>query len=254
MLVLISPSKNLNEKVKPLSTPCSIPEFSNEAKKIIKLLKKLNVQELSELMGISPNLAELNFNRYRNFKMPFTVDNAKAALFLFNGDVYQSLKVIDMNLKDIQYANENLRILSGLYGLLKPLDLIQPYRLEMGVKLQHSKGNNLYTFWGNKITKKLNRYFQTNPSSSLINLASKEYFHAVDFNKIKGKVITPHFREFRNGELRLLSFNAKKARGLMTRHIIINRITQPEDLKLFKTEGYYFDEKQSSESDWIFIR
>lgn len=235
-------------------TPFSIPLFYRDAKKLINILKKLNVQDIISLMEISPKLAELNVIRYKQFKIPFTTENAKQAIFLFSGDVYQTLKASELKDEDIYFANDHLRILSGLYGLLKPLDLIQAYRLEMGIQLAHAKGNNLYSFWGNKITKEINKHFNTGNSSVLINLASKEYALSIDFKKIKAKVITPHFREFRNGKLMFLSFNAKKARGLMTRYIIENRISSPEELKLFNIAGYYFDEKLSSADEWFFMR
>jgi len=254
MLVVISPSKNLNEKDSRLVSPYTLPSFTLEAKRLILILKKLSISEISKLMGISLKLAELNYIRYKNFKTPFTIKNSKQAISLFSGDVYQGFDSKTLSDQDLIYANKHLRILSGLYGLIMPLDIIQPYRLEMGTLLENKNGKDLYAYWGNKLTKSLNNYFKNSDSKVLINLASKEYFKALYFTKIKAQVINIHFKEFRNGQLVFLSFNAKKARGLMSRFIIGNRIAQTEDIKQFNVEGYYFDEQRSTLNDWVFVR
>jgi len=205
-------------------------------------------------MGISPKLAQLNFERFINWQLPFSTDNAKQALLAFKGDVYTGLDAYSLNEDELQTAQNDLRILSGLYGVLKPLDLIQAYRLEMGKKLQTKKGNNLYEFWGDKITKEINKSLIAKNDKYLINLASNEYFKAVVKKKVKAEIITPVFKDFKNGQYKVISFFAKKARGLMTRFIIQNKITDPEHLKAFNSEGYNFNPQLSKNTELVFTR
>ena len=201
-------------------------------------------------MGVSDKIAQLNHDRFENFSAKLTLKNAKQALFAYEGDVYKEIPVQRYDAKDLDFAQKHVRILSGLYGILKPLDLIQPYRLEMSIKLKNPKGDDLYTFWGDKLTKALN----VEKDPILINLASKEYSDAIQLDNFKGRVITPVFKDKRNGELKVFGMLAKRARGMMTDFIIQNRITKPEDLKKFTVGGYKFHSKLSTESEWTFTR
>jgi len=254
MIVILSPSKTLN-----YSTPTNIrvgsdPIFINESAKLIKVLKRLRIKDLMTLMDISSNLAEINFNRYREWHYPFNRDNARPAFAAFNGDVYDGLKAWELDDDRVQFADRHVRILSGLYGLLKPTDLMLPYRLEMGIKLKARGFDDLYDFWGNKITRQIKKESKETGFKTLVNLASAEYAKVVDFKNTGMKVITPTFLEFRNGEYKFITLNGKKARGLMTRFIIDNSITNPEEMKLFTYEGYSFDDIQSNGDKWIFVR
>ncbi len=254
MLILISPAKSLDFETKSTSNNHSEAVFLKDSETLIKQLRKLSTDEISNFMGISPKLAQLNFERFINWQLPFSTDNAKQALLAFKGDVYTGLDAYSLNEEELQTAQNDLRILSGLYGVLKPLDLIQAYRLEMGKKLQTKKGNNLYEFWGDKITKEINKTLMAKNDKYLINLASNEYFKAVDKKKVKAEIITPVFKDFKNGQYKVISFFAKKARGLMTRFIIQNKITDPEHLKAFNSEGYIFNPQLSKKTELVFTR
>jgi cytoplasmic iron level regulating protein YaaA (DUF328/UPF0246 family) len=250
MLILISPAKTLDYSA-PNFKDYTQPDFTTEIKALVNVMKKKSAREISELMDVSENLALLNEERYKIFQKDFSIDNSKQALLAFKGDVYTKIDVENYAKDDFEFAQNHLRILSGLYGLLKPLDLIQPYRLEMGTRLETKKGKNLYEYWGTKIAKAVEEAAGGGP---IINLASQEYFKAVEVNKLKNSVLTIHFKEFKNGEYQTIGFFAKQARGTMTNFAIKNRITKPEDLKGFNLEGYEFSAPKSGAGDWVFIR
>ena len=214
----------------------------------------MSPSELSELMGISKDLGELNFARYQKWQLPFTPENAKQAVLAFNGDVYQGLNAETVPEKVLEKAQQKLRILSGLYGVLKPLDLIQPYRLEMGTKLKYYQSKNLYEFWNPQLTKKIKEAVDESGSPVLVNLASKEYFKSIDTKKLKTEIITPEFRDLKNGKYIIISFFAKKARGLMTRFILENDISDFRDLQAFEADGYHFNPRMSKTNRPVFTR
>lgn len=254
MLILISPAKSLD-----FETPSSIQNYSEarflkESNALIKQLRKFSTDEISDFMGISPKLAQLNFERFVNWQLPFNMENAKQAILAFKGDVYTGLDAISLTEAELQTAQTDLRILSGLYGILKPLDLIQAYRLEMGKKLQTTKGKNLYEYWGDKITHEINSTLKEKEDKHIINLASNEYFKSVNKKKLKAEIITPVFKDLKNGHYKVISFFAKKARGLMTRFIIQNQITNPEHLKAFNSDGYVFNPHLSKNQELVFTR
>ena len=253
MIAIISPAKALDFENKSVTSSHSELGFLTEAKKINRHLKKLSAGDLRDLMGISPKLAELNVDRNLLWKTPFSLENAKQAVLAFNGDVYQGLHAESFSDDDFEVAQKQIRILSGLYGLLKPLDLIQAYRLEMGTKLEFDKYSNLYEFWKNKLTRSLNNELALN-GGPLINLASNEYAKAIDFKKIKSDIITPSFKDHKNGKYKMISFFAKKARGLMCRFMVQNNLQNPEDLKAFNLEGYYYNNDLSKGNNWVFTR
>ena len=250
MLILISPAKTLDYS-NPAFKDHTLPDFTSDIKALVSVMKKKSAQEISELMHVSENLAALNEERYKTFQKEFTTSNSKQALLAFKGDVYTKIDVDNYSPKDFEFAQQHLRILSGLYGLLKPLDLIQPYRLEMGTRLETKKGKNLYEYWGTKIAKAIKNASNGTP---IINLASQEYFKAVDLKTLKSQVITVHFKEFKNGEYQIIGFFAKQARGLMTDFAIKNRITDPEQLKRFNLDGYEFSAPMSEPWNWVFVR
>ncbi|WP_423127275.1 peroxide stress protein YaaA [Gaoshiqia sp. Z1-71] len=253
MITIISPAKSLDfETPSPVSF-YSQPEFIEEAERINQYLKRLNVSGLIKLMGISAKLATLNVERNLQWSTPFTPQNAKQAIFAFNGDVYEGMNASVFSEEEVKLAQERIRIISGLYGLLKPLDLIQPYRLEMGTKLEIGSAKDLYGFWKEKITARLNEDVKKN-GSVLINLASAEYYKAIDFSRVEGRIITPEFKDNKNGKYIIISFFAKKARGLMNRFIIQNKLTKPEDLKAFDLDGYYYNNQLSKGDKWVFTR
>ncbi len=247
MLILISPAKTLDLTSTDISLTTE-PKFKKETSELVTLMKKKSTTDLMRLMDISENLATLNAKRYKNFKKTFDSENSKQALLAFKGDVYTKMDVDNYSEEEFQFAQEHLRILSGLYGLLRPMDLIQPYRLEMGVKLNNKKGKNLYEFWGTRIAKAINKAAGSKP---LINLASQEYFKAVDTDAFKNEIISPVFQEYKNGKYQIVGIYAKQARGMMTDYIIKNKITDSERLKLFCAEGY---EWAGDENNWRFVR
>jgi uncharacterized protein len=254
MLILISPSKTLDFKPQKLITEFTIPDYLDRSEKLIKKLRKFKAKELSRLMDISLAIAELNVERYALWNVPFTTENAKQAVLAFKGDVYLGLKAETFSESDFNFAQDHLRILSGLYGILRPWDLIQPYRLEMGIKLKTTKTSNLYQFWGDEITRKLNVHISTMKVPAIINLASVEYSKTVNVKNLKSIVITPEFREHKNGNYDMIGVYAKKARGLMSRFIIQNKLNDSEDLKAFNDEGYIFNSRVSKGQTWVFTR
>lgn len=254
MLLVVSPAKNLDYE-SPLATQkYSQPELLDESQVLIDRCVELSPAEISSLMGISDKLAGLNAARFGQWSQPFTTDNARAAILAFNGDVYTGLDAKTLKDDDFDFAQQHMRILSGLYGLLKPLDLMQAYRLEMGSKLNNVRGANLYQFWGNIITDKLNQALVDQGDKVLINLASNEYFKAVKKKDLQAEIITPAFKDWKNGQYKMISFFAKKARGLMARYIIENKITHVEQLKSFDSAGYQYDADLSQGNDWVFTR
>lgn len=254
MLTVISPAKSLDFESQVKTELYSEASFTKDAEQLIKILRRLKVDEIGELMGISPKLAQLNFERFHQWNLPFTSENAKQALLAFKGDVYTGIDAESLTDKDFENAQSQLRILSGLYGVLKPMDLIQAYRLEMGKKLKNRRGKDLYEFWGDKITKSINKDIKEFGHDHLINLASNEYYKSIQSKKIKAEIITPAFKDLKNGEYKMISFFAKKARGLMTRFIIQNEITNPEDLKAFDLDGYIYNPNLSKENSPVFTR
>ncbi|MDE0154656.1 MAG: peroxide stress protein YaaA [Gammaproteobacteria bacterium] len=254
MLTVISPAKTLDFETPPQAPTFTLPGFLDDSAELIDELRAFEPYQLSDLMGISPKLAELNSNRYHNWALPFTADNAKQAVLAFKGDVYTGLDASNLSPDDLEYAQQHLRILSGLYGVLKPLDLMQPYRLEMGTKLKNRRGKDLYAFWDDRINQALGRELAGQDNPVLVNLASNEYFKSVRANKLAARIVTPVFKEERNGQLKLISFSAKKARGLMSRYIIRNRLSDPEDLKGFDLEGYRYNGALSDTDYPLFTR
>ncbi len=254
MLLVVSPAKNLDYD-SPLATEqFSQPELLEHSKLLIKECKKLTPAEISSLMGISDKLAGLNAARFGAWSTPFTSENARQAILAFNGDVYSGLDAKTFTDEDFAFAQQHMRILSGLYGLLKPLDLMQAYRLEMGKKLDNDRGSNLYQFWGEIITEQLNVALAAQGDNILINLASNEYFKSVKKKSLQADVITPAFKDWKNGQFKMISFFAKKARGLMARYIIENKITDVEQLKAFDVAGYQFSSELSKGNDWVYTR
>ncbi|WP_297797068.1 peroxide stress protein YaaA [uncultured Marinobacter sp.] len=253
MLMVISPAKTLDYE-SPLATETfSQPDFLDDACELVDQLKTLEPHQVSNLMNISDKLGQLNADRFQQWHTPFTPENARQAILAFKGDVYTGLDAESFSDKEFEFAQKHLRMLSGLYGVLKPLDLMQPYRLEMGTKFENTRGKDLYAFWGGRITGELNRLLAED-DGVLVNLASNEYFKSVRKKDLKGRLITPQFKDWKNGQYKMISFYAKKARGLMCRYAIQNGITQADDLKGFNLEGYYFCEEQSDEKNWLFLR
>ncbi|MBB3048440.1 hypothetical protein FHR99_002714 [Litorivivens lipolytica] len=254
MLTVISPAKTLDFE-SPLPTEdFSQPGFLKESRQLIKELRELSPEDISSLMKISPALGELNHSRFMNWKTPFKPSNARPAVLAFKGDVYQGLSAEDFGKRDFDFAQKHLRILSGLYGLLRPLDLIQPYRLEMGTRFENSKGKDLYTFWDSKITEAVNESLKAVKSDTLVNLASNEYFKSIKKKELNGEIVTPVFKDQKNGQYKIISFYAKKARGLMSAYIIKNRVKTVEGLKDFDWEGYRYQPDQSSAGELVFTR
>ena len=254
MLTVLSPSKTMNPEAEAMADLCTQPGYLRESRQLIRCLRELSVSDLSRMMRISDTLAERNHARYRDWKTPFTPLNARPAALLFRGDVYTGLAVDTFDVADLRFAQRSLRILSGLYGLLRPLDLIQPYRLEMGTKLATSRGRNLYEFWGARLAEDLDAQIREQGGSPLINLASQEYFRAIPESSLQESVITPVFKERRDGRLRIIGLYAKKARGMMANYIVRNRIEDASALTGFTDGGYRFAPELSSEREWIFLR
>ncbi|MCI5049820.1 MAG: peroxide stress protein YaaA [Rickettsiales bacterium] len=255
MIILLSPSKTLDmESDTPLKLPCSEPALLSESKKLITQARKLSMADIKGLMKISDKLAELNFDRFKRFKTPFSNDNAKPAMYAFKGDVYDGLDAESLSKGDVQYANKHLRILSGLYGVLRPLDLMQAYRLEMGIKLANPKGKDLYQFWGDQVSAELNAAAKSAKTDCVINLASNEYFKAVDKETIKGTIITPVFKEKKGNGYKIIGLMAKRARGKMARWIIENKIESSDELIRFNVDGYAYDPEDSTTDMLVFKR
>lgn len=253
MKILLSPAKSLDFESKLPTEKNTQPIFLAEAEKLNAFLEKKSKKQLKDLMGISDNLAELNYQRYKTFSTPFNAKNARPAIYAFSGDVYVGLDAYTLPKNKIENLQETVRTLSGLYGVLKPLDLIQPYRLEMGTDLKVNTKKNLYEFWGDKITEALNA--ELNEDEIVLNLASNEYFKSVNTKKLKGKLISPVFKDFKNGKLKIISFYAKKARGAMARFVIDNNVNSYEKLLNFDTDGYQFNKNETkNENKPVFIR
>ena len=253
MIVIISPAKRLDFDSSTIRKQ-SIPLFLDDANHLVARLRKLSIEQLQELMSVSAKIADLNTDRFKTWDNSTAAPKAKQALLAFNGDVYSGLDADSFETKDFDFAQKHLRILSGLYGILKPLDMIQPYRLEMGTRLKNKQGKDLYDFWGSRITEAINAELKTMRNAVLINLASNEYFHSIVPDHLNAKVITPIFKEKKNGTYKVISFTAKRSRGMMARHIIKNRIKTPESLKQFCEGDYRYQTKLSNETQWVFTR
>jgi uncharacterized protein len=254
MLILLSPAKNLDYSPPKLDLPRSAPRLSGDIATLAKITRKLSRNQISKLMDLSDKLADLNWQRFQAFDPAMDGEDTLQAALAFNGDVYQGLSARTLSEADFRWAQNHIRILSGLYGVLRPLDAIAPYRLEMGTRLKTGRGASLYDFWGKRLSKLLNEDLAAQEGDVVINLASTEYFSAVDKKALNARIITCHFKEIKDGQARILSFYAKKARGLMARFAIDGRIIDPQDLKAFDTEGYQFDAAASKDNDWVFIR
>lgn len=254
MLIVLSPAKTLDYDTPPTTDIHTLPDFIAHSAELIDTLKQLSPAQIGSLMQISDALAVLNVGRYASWSAKFTKKNAKQAILAFDGDVYEGLDTPSLNVKQLDYAQSHIRILSGLYGVLRPLDLMQPYRLEMGTRLVNPRGKDLYAFWGNLVTEALNQVLAAQKSEALVNLASEEYFKVIKPKLLNAPVITPVFEDWKGGKYKVISFYAKRARGLMVRYAAVNRITQPERLKAFDMEGYAFDAAGSSERTWLFRR
>tara|TARA_Y100000991_G_scaffold215493_1_gene206135 strand:+ start:5478 stop:6251 length:774 start_codon:yes stop_codon:yes gene_type:complete len=254
MITIISPAKSLDFVNKTPISDYSLPIFLKESQKIVNVLKDYSPKDLSKLMNISKDLGLLNASRYQNYKTPFNQENAKQAIFAFTGDVYKGLDAKSLTSDTINYAQAHLKILSGLYGILKPLDLIQAYRLEMGTKISINNSISLYDFWSNKITSELSSNLENTNSQFLLNLASNEYSKSINMKLLNTKVITPIFKDWKNGQYKIISFFAKKARGLMSNFVLENKIKNQNDLKAFDSGGYIYNEDFSTEKSLVFTR
>ncbi|MDG1819523.1 MAG: peroxide stress protein YaaA [Porticoccaceae bacterium] len=254
MLIVISPAKKLDYASSVNAPLTTQPELLDHAQELLHGLKALAPQDVSSLMSLSDKLGALNFERFQEWQTPFTADNARPAVLAFKGDVYQGLDAESMSDEDLRWAQDHLRILSGLYGLLRPLDLMQAYRLEMGTKFANPRGADLYQFWGDIITDELNKAELKTEPSVMVNLASNEYFKSVHKKDISARIITPVFMDKKNDKYKIISFYAKKARGLMSSYIIRNRITEVEQIKDFDTDGYSYNAALSEADQWVFVR
>jgi len=232
----------------------TVPQFVKDSQLLVDKLRGLSESEFSDLMGISAKLAKLNLVRYANWQAAASPDDARQALMAFKGDIYSGIETKKYSGKDFDFAQKHVRILSGLYGILRPLDLIQPYRLEMNTKLSTAEGKNLYSFWGNRITEALRELLKQEKSGVIVNLCSAEYLRAINANELMATVITPAFKELKDGSYRFITIYAKRARGLMCNYIIQNRLDRLEDLKSFDSEGYQYNKKISSDYEWVFTR
>ncbi|MFJ3148683.1 peroxide stress protein YaaA [Pseudomonas hunanensis] len=254
MLTVISPAKTLDYDTPPVTERFTLPQYLDESQALIQQLRELSPAQISELMHLSDKLAGLNAARFGSWTPDFTPANAKQALLAFKGDVYTGLDAESLSDDDFSYAQDHLRMLSGLYGLLRPLDLMQPYRLEMGTKLANARGKDLYAFWGTRISEWLNQALADQGDDVLLNLASNEYFSAVNRSALKARVINVDFKDQKNGQYKIISFYAKKARGMMSRFVIQQRISNPEQLKQFDAQGYYYSAEQSRPDHLVFLR
>jgi hypothetical protein len=254
MLILISPAKKLDFDTAPITDRFTQCDFLGDAQTLINTAKQLSKDEIAKLMHLSDKLAQLNVDRYQSWRQPFTPQNAKPALLAFKGDVYAGMNADTFTEANLDFAQQHLRMLSGLYGLLRPLDLIQPYRLEMGTRLANPRGKNLYEFWGMQITTAVNKAVVPSGSDTLINLASNEYFKSVKTQQTNGQLITPQFKEYKDGAYKIIGIYAKRARGLMSRYIIENELIDAQDIKAFDWEGYAYNPELSTEHHWVFTR
>lgn len=254
MICIVSPAKNLNEDPLTQEVKWTKPKFIGQAEILSGILKEKSPADIGSLMHLSENLSNLNYDRNQKWRKAHTIKNAKPAMFIFNGDVYQGLDAASLSEEHIEYAQTHFRILSGLYGLLKPLDVVRPYRLEMGTKLDNPEGSNLYKFWKDSLGKQLQKDIRASKSKVLLNCASNEYFKAVDTSAIKEEIWTPVFKDFKTDKYKIISFFAKKARGMMARFVIQNQCKTIEDLYSFNSEGYYFKEVDEAKKQIIFYR
>ena len=254
MLALISPAKTLDYESTLPTEQHTLPRLLDHSQQLIDVAKQLSASQIAQLMSVSEKIAQLNVPRFNDWQSDFNLSNARQALFAFKGDVYTGLDAYALSEDDLQFAQQHLRMLSGLYGLLRPLDLMMPYRLEMGTKLANPRGANLYAFWGDTITQLINTDLAEAQSELLVNLASDEYYKSVTEKNIKAEIIKPVFLDQKNGKYKVISFYAKKARGLMARYIIEHKLERAEDLKSFNTDGYYFDADSSLHGELVFKR
>jgi cytoplasmic iron level regulating protein YaaA (DUF328/UPF0246 family) len=254
MLIVLSPAKSLDYKTPVKVKAPTLPEFVSESAKLIADLKKLAPQDVAKLMGLSDQLATLNFGRYRDWSKKFTEENSKPAIYAFDGDVYDGFDVKTLDAKSVQFAQDHIRILSGLYGALKPLDLMQPYRLEMGTSFKNARGKDLYAFWGGRVTDAIKKVLEKQKKPVLLNLASEEYFKVLQPKELDCPVIAPVFQDAKDGKYKIISFYAKRARGLIARYVVENRITDPADLKGFHFDGYKYYAAESKVDKPVFRR
>lgn len=253
MIIVLSPAKTLD--FTPFeSKNFTQPRLLEKSNELVKVLKKKSAADIQQLMSVSEKIANLNVERYQTFKTPFTINNSKPSMYAFRGDVYTGLDADDFNKKEVEFAQKHIRILSGLYGVLKPMDLMQPYRLEMGTKLKNGEYKNLYEFWDNQITDFINQDLEQSGSDILLNLASKEYFHAIKKDKLKGKILDIAFKENRNGKYKIIAFNAKKARGRMAHLVVKEKIKTPKLLKELVINDYVFNEEMSTADSYVYIK
>ncbi|QRX83084.1 peroxide stress protein YaaA [Glaciimonas sp. PAMC28666] len=254
MLIVLSPAKSLDYITPPTTDVHTLPDFISRSSELIDVLKKMSPAEVGGLMHISDTLAHLNATRFSSWSKKFSSTNAKQAILAFNGDVYAGFDANSLNPKQLSYTQDRVRILSGLYGMLRPLDLMQPYRLEMGTKLVNAAGKNLYAFWHDTVTLGLNQELAKLNAEVLVNLASDEYFKVVRPKVLQASIVAPVFEDWKNGKYKIISFYAKRARGLMARYATVNKVIDPEQLKDFNVEGYQFTEKDSDATRWVFRR
>ena len=254
MLILLSPAKTLDYETQPVTSKATQPRFAEHSFELVNVLQKLDAKAIGELMHISPKLAKLNYDRYQKYQRTHNKDNSRQAILAFTGDVYQGMNLAEWSPVDFDTAQSQIRILSGLYGVLRPLDKIQPHRLEMGTRLKTTHGDNLYEFWGSTITEQLNKDLKSSGSDLVVNLASNEYFSSVNPEKLNGTLVTPVFKDEKNGVFKVISFYAKKARGMMADFIVRHRVKSVEDLKTFNTDGYQFSAKDSKDNTLAFLR
>lgn len=254
MLTVISPAKTLDFDTPPTTRKATQPLFIERAGELVEDARRMSPDDIRALMGVSDNIAELNHARFMNWSAPFSLDNAKQSVLAFKGDVYTGLEAESLSAAQLGFAQKHLCILSGLYGLLRPLDLMQPYRLEMGLKFANRGGKNLYEFWGDDINKALNRQLQKSGSPVLVNLASNEYFKSVKARQLDAEIITPVFKDLKNGKYKVISFYAKKARGQMARYIIEKELNEPAGMKRFRKDGYRYNKAESTAHEWVFTR
>ena len=254
MLLVISPAKTLDFESAAATKLATMPDFLDQSQQLVDELRELSPSDISSLMGISDKLGNLNYERFLNWHIPFDADNAKQAVLAFKGDVYTGLNAESFSAKEFKFAQQHLRILSGLYGLLRPLDFIQAYRLEMGSKFANQGGANLYHFWGDQLTVAINNQLKKSRSDVLLNLASNEYFKALQPKSIHADIITPVFKDFKNGKCKIISFYAKKARGLMAAYVIKNQLDTVDDIKQFDIDGYAYNAAMSTAREWVFTR
>ena len=254
MLIVLSPAKSLDYKTPSKVKASTLPEFVSESAKLITELKKLSPQQVANLMGLSDQLAALNVGRYRDWSKKFTTENSKPAIYAFDGDVYDGFDVKTLNAKAVDFAQDHIRILSGLYGALRPLDLMQAYRLEMGTAFKNARGKDLYSFWGSRVTDSLKKVLEKQKKPVLLNLASEEYFKVLQSKDLGCPIISPVFQDAKDGKYKIISFYAKRARGLMARYVVENRITDPADLKSFNLDGYRYFAAESKPDKPVFRR